>query len=135
MAYDGRIPEKIVFASDFSAADVPVLRYLHELTQTIGCSLHIVHMVAPGETDAEIVREVAFRKYLDEHRFHFDEVFAGHVYEGLVRYCQQKGTDLLAMVHGHHSFISRFFGHSETLSVIAGKQLAVLVFPPDFKYC
>lgn len=127
------VPDKVVFASDFGISDIPALRYLDEFTQILGCGLHIVHMLPHGEVKTEISAELAFRKYLDERRFNFDQVFADNVHEGLQKYCSEKKADMLAMTHGQHSFLSRLFGHSETMAAIADNQLAVLVFPPDYK--
>lgn len=128
-----KIPQKVVFATDFGTADIPAVSFLQDLSARLNAGLAIVHVIPPGEVITEISAEVAFRKYLDRHQLNFQQVFAGDVHQGLQKYGARQDAAVLAMTHGRHSFVSRLFGHSESRSVIADQTLAVLVFPPDFK--
>ncbi|OCX54016.1 hypothetical protein BEL04_07005 [Mucilaginibacter sp. PPCGB 2223] len=127
------IPGKVVFATDFGTADIKAVGFLHDLSVKLGFELDIVHMIPHGEVNTKIEPEVSFRKYLNQHRLNFNQVFTDDVHRGLRHYCQEKNTDLLAMAHGHHSFVSRLFGHSESIAMISDQQFSVLVFPPGFK--
>lgn len=125
---------KIVFATDFGIADIAAISCLQELLPRMSFGLDIVHIIQPGEVVTHIGAEVAFRKYLDHHGLNYNHVQADDIHKGLQNYCIKNGASILAMTHGQHSFISRFFGHSESQAMISGQQLAILVFPPGLKY-
>ncbi len=134
MSADVDIPGKVVFATNFGTADIPAISFLNDLSAQVSFQLDIVHVIPKGEVVIEIGPEVTFRKYLDHHGLNYNQVLATDVHKGLQHYCEENSTDLLAMTHGQHSFISRLFGHSEARAAISGQQLAVLVFPPDFMH-
>lgn len=130
------ILEKIVFASDFSAADISAVKYLLEMAHLLGVRLEIVHVVPVGEVVTNIQPEIAFREYLnqlDNNRVSYQQLHGDHISQLLQEHCRVASADVLAMTHGHHDFISRVFGHSETKEAIAQDNLAVLIFPPDFE--
>ncbi len=126
------IPKKFVFASDFGEADIAAVKFLLGLSNLPGFQLDVMHVIKQGEVVTDVSSEVAFRKYLAQNQVNYIQVF-GDVQQALQQYCRENNSDVLAITHGHHSFISRIFGHSESEAVIAGKQLAVLIFPPGFK--
>lgn len=127
------LPGKIVFATDFGIADIPAVDFLLQWSKLPGFYMDVVHIIKQGEVVANIGSEVAFRKYLLHEQVNYIRLFCDDVRLGLQQYCKEHSVDILAMSHGHHSFISRLFRHSESRAAIAGKQLAVLIFPPDFK--
>ncbi|GAB2981397.1 universal stress protein [Mucilaginibacter puniceus] len=129
-----RIPEKVVFATDFGETDMQVVEFLINLTELLNAKLDILHVLQPGKEVADLGPEIAFRRFIDHHNLTCEEVVEEDVHLGLENYCKENGVGLLAMVHGHHSFIARLFGHSESRALIADQQLPVLVFPPNFKY-
>jgi nucleotide-binding universal stress UspA family protein len=130
------IIEKIVFATDFSAADISAVRYLLEIAHLLGVHLEIVHVAPAGEVVTDVLPEIAFREYLnqlDNNRVSYQQLNGDHISQLLQEHCHVTGADVLAMTRGHHDFISRVFGHSETRQAIAQDKLAVLIFPPDFE--
>lgn len=130
---DWDIPKKIVFATDFGAADRQAVDFLLELVKRLGAQLEIVHVIRHGEVVTEIGQELAFREFLIHRGLACTQVFGEDVHNGLRRYCSKNGADMLAMAHGHHSFISRLFRHSESIAAVTDQILALLVFPPGFK--
>ena len=130
---DWDTPQKVVLATDFGAADLPAVDFLIGLSQILGFQLEVVHVVSNGEVTTEIEPEIVFRKFLAHRNLDCTQVFGADVHHSLHQYCKDNRTDVLAMTHGHHSFIGRLFGHSESRDTIADRQLAVLVFPPGFK--
>jgi nucleotide-binding universal stress UspA family protein len=125
--------KKVVFATDFGTSDIAAVNYLLQLSKRLGFRLDVVHVLRHGEVVTELGPELAFRKFLAQHALNCNQVFSEDVHGGLRHYCAAQAADLLAMTHGHHSFISRLFGHSESREAISDQQLAVLVFPPVFK--
>jgi len=128
------IPATVVFAADFAAADISAVIFLQEFSSRMGFSLNIVHIATPEKAVTEIGAEIAFRKYLELHALKYTQVPGTDIHRGLQQYCEEKNAGLLAMTHGKHSFFSRLFGHSEARAMISGQQIAVLIFPPEFKY-
>lgn len=126
------LPQKVVFATGFGPADPPAVDYLLELSVLLGFQLNVVHLSRPGEVITEIGPEIAFRKFLDQRGLSCTRVIGGDVHRGLQDYCRDHHTDVLALTHGHHALLARLFGRSESLAAVAGGQLAILVFPPDF---
>ena len=133
MKTDWNIPRKVVFATNFGTSDIPAVSFLIRLSLLIGFQLDIVHVLNKGEVVADMGPEAAFRKYLVRHQLTCNQVFGPDGHQGLQRYCEEKKADLLAMTHGYHPFISRLFGHSDSLAVASNQHLAMLVFPLDFK--
>lgn len=127
------IPKKVVFATDFGIADIHAMDFLLHLSELLGCGLEVVHIIKPGEVVTDIGPEVAFRKYLEKRQLSYTRVFDDEVHPGLQHYCAENAVDVLAMTHGHHSFISRLFGKSKSQAAISDKHTPVLVFPPDCK--
>ncbi|MCR8557804.1 universal stress protein [Mucilaginibacter sp. BJC16-A38] len=128
--------KKVVFATDFGVADISAVNYLLEIAPPLGFKLEVVHVVRPGEVVTEIQPEVAFRKYLnhlDSYQITYRQLSGDRISQRLQDYCHETGACLLAMTPGHHDFIFRVFGHSETKETIAQHGLAVLIFPPDFE--
>lgn len=127
------IPEKVVFATAFNAADIPAINFLQDLSTHLDFDLDIVHIISGVEEAAETGAAMDFRNYLALHGLNYQQVRGKDVHKGLQHYCVKNGADMLAMVHGQHSFISRLFGHSESKAVITDQRLSVLIFPPGFK--
>lgn len=128
--------KKIVFATDFGSSDISAINYLLEMAQQLDVQLEVVHVALPAESVAGLQSEIALREYvnrLNDTRISYKQLSGDRVSQRLQHYCRECGAGLLAMTHAHHDLISRIFGHSESQVVISGQQLAVLIFPPDFK--
>jgi len=128
---DWRLPKTIVFATDYSAADIAAVNFLHGLAARSGAGLQIVHVLLPDQVVTDITSILNFRNFLDSFQLMDQQVTAQTVEEGLYNYCEQHEADVLAMSHGHHSLIGRLFGASKSRSVIAAGKLAALIFPPS----
>ncbi|MFD2872920.1 universal stress protein [Mucilaginibacter ximonensis] len=126
------IPKKVVFATNFQAADLAAMDFLLSLAEALNFQLDIIHISRPDEVITEIGPEIAFRKYLAHRGLSCVRIFSEDMQPALQQYCQEHDVELLAMTHQHHSFISKLFGHSESKAVIAHQQVAALIFPPDF---
>jgi nucleotide-binding universal stress UspA family protein len=128
------IPKKVLFATDFGATDLPAVDFLLDLAKAFNFQLEIIHVLRPDEVITEIGPEMAFRKFLAHRKLNCQQVFGERLQPTLQHYCAENDIDLLAMTHQHHSFVSKLFGRSASKAAIAQQQLAVLVFPPNFKY-
>lgn len=133
LSEDRGLPEKVVFATNFGTADIPAVDFLLDLAKGLDFQLEIIHVVRPGEVVTEIGPEVAFRKFLAHRGLNCKQVFGEGLQTTLQHYCTANKVDVIAMTHQHHSFVSKLFVRSESTAAITQKQLAVLVFPPDFK--
>lgn len=125
------LPQKVVFATDYSDADIAAVSFVQALSAKLGFTLNIIHVLRRGEEVFDIQAEVEFRKYLNGYQLTCEHIFDESVHQGLQRYCRLHKADVLAMSHGHHTFFARKLGKSESRSAIADGQLAVLVFPPE----
>lgn len=132
VAANWNVPKKAVFATDFGTTDIVAVDFLLELAGTLAFTLEVVHVLRPGEVVTEIGPEVAFRNFLAHRGLTCTQVFGQAVQDGLQQYCEENKVDVLALSHHHHAVVSRLFGHSESRSVIAKQQLAVLIFPPNY---
>ena len=122
--------KKVIFATDFAKADQSAVRFLVELTHVLGLELEAAHVVKRGELYDDFDREVAFCAFLEQQGIPYETLFHNTVTPRLKAHCYQTGAGLLAMTHGHHSWISRLFSHSESEAVIDSKDIAVMLFPP-----
>jgi len=133
-AIDFTIPQKVIFACDFSDTDIPAISYLDELSLPLGFELDVVHIGSHDKSQSAIGAEISLRKFLDHRQLNYSQEPAANVRDGLLQYCHREKAGLLAMAHGMHSFIDRLFNHSETQAVLSFQQLAVLAFPPGFQF-
>ncbi|MEN0054235.1 MAG: universal stress protein [Mucilaginibacter sp.] len=104
--------KKVVFATDFAKGDKTAVHSLIALTRSLGLNLEAVHVVKPGELYEDFDHELSFRTFLEQEGVPYETLFGNMVAPRLKAHCYQTGVGLLAMTHGHHSWVSRLFGHS-----------------------
>jgi nucleotide-binding universal stress UspA family protein len=127
--------KKVVFATDFSPADIKAIKFLMELSDPLCFQIEVIHSLRPGYAVSKIEAEMAFREYLDglaQGKISYKHIFGNHKVQPLQEYCEETGASILAMTRGQHDWISRLFEHSETQEIIAHQHLSVLIFPSGF---
>jgi len=128
--------DRVVFATNFSAADKAAVYYLMKMRNRLGFQLDVVHVIRPGNPVTGIEGEAEFREYLDTlstTHISYQHLFGDEVFPQLKMHCNASGSPLLAMTHAHHDIITRMVMKSETKIAMKQHELAVLIFPPDFK--
>ena len=125
---------KVIFATDFSTADIQAIDFLMDMAHLLDFQIEAVHIIKHGANAIGIEKEVACRKYLsnlDQQIISYKLISGNHIVPRLQDYCKETGANLLVMTHGHYNVISRLFTHSDTKEVLAHQQVAVMIIPED----
>ncbi|MCC8426396.1 universal stress protein [Mucilaginibacter sp. UR6-11] len=131
---DISVLKKVVFATDFQAADLVALNFLTDLGQSLDVQVEVVHVTKPESVITNIEPEILFRKQLnqlDAKAVSYKQVMGDDIGSLLQQQCQENGPALLAMTHQRHGMLSQLFGHSESKKMLKKGDVAVLIFPPD----
>jgi nucleotide-binding universal stress UspA family protein len=123
---------RIVFATDFSEADIKAVRYLVMLGKLFNYELEIIHVDVPGtkgvhtrEEEIGFIEQIAQLKYP---RITYRDIRGKDVVDRLNRICTERETDVLALMHHQHSFFSRLFQKSTTKMALAKQKIPLLIF-------
>lgn len=130
--------DKVVFATDFEPDDLKAIRYLLELSQTLGFGIEVVHVIVNGDEDQRDLaqREAAFNRQLAKLKspaIACKEIRGKEVVGRLNRISKQTGADMLAMTHHQYSFFKRLFSDSIAKKELAHQKIPLLVFPIKYR--
>jgi nucleotide-binding universal stress UspA family protein len=127
--------KKVVFATDFSAADIIALAFLMDLAQRLSFRIEVIHFLHPDDAANKIEAEMTFREYLDsldQEIISYQQIFSNHKVQRLQEYAEETGASVLAITPGQHDWISRLLVGGVTKKIIAHQHIAVLIFPTGF---
>jgi nucleotide-binding universal stress UspA family protein len=123
----------VTFATDFDEADIDAIHYLVKLGKLFNYELDIVHVhqpddlvIANTEKKNTFLTQVSGLKYP---HVNYHEIQGKDVVHRLNRYCEEKGTAVLAMVNRRHSFFTRLFQQSSTKKALADQTTTLMIFP------
>ena len=122
---------KVTLATAFELADINAITYLADLGKSIGFELDVVHISLPEESEAPI-DERAFLNHINalkESRITYRQLNGRDVVSRLKRFCKENGSDMLALVHYQHSFLSTLLKKSTTAETLSGHHIPLMVIP------
>ncbi|MCB0578739.1 MAG: universal stress protein [Phaeodactylibacter sp.] len=108
---------EIVFASNYDAADESILQQLMEMAGIGPANIHFVHVEAEAGKPyavAKVEFEQAVRENMPGIGFNSIEIECSDIEEGIVRYAQEIGADLIAVGTLRRGFLENLFHKSVT---------------------
>ncbi|MDX5419015.1 MAG: universal stress protein [Hymenobacteraceae bacterium] len=106
---------KIVYASDYAQDDIVTLRDVLDFASMFGASVDVVHVSKEGSGDDRTKAD----RFLNEMRsafpgapLHFQEVINKHRSEGLKKYYDESGADMIAILRREKGFLRELFSQS-----------------------
>lgn len=124
--------ETLVYATDFEVADLAVVRWLAEFTQTMGAKLQVVH-ISPQKEHAVLQRCQWFRQQLsevlDREGIRFDMLHSDHIFDKLRIYLGDSGADMAAMLEREkNGFLRAVFHRDRVKHMEAYGRIPLLAF-------
>ncbi|WP_439697870.1 universal stress protein [Mucilaginibacter sp. AW1-7] len=125
--------KKVTVACDFDEGDLNAVHYLTKLGRLFDFQLEILHVSLWGDSDSrEIEMKTKFSNRVKRYRYpkiSYHNISGKELPARLNRYCEENQSDLLVLVHDHHSFLSRIFKGSNANAQLTNQQIPVMVIP------
>lgn len=125
---------EIVFASNYNAADEAMLQQLIEMAGIGPASIHFVHVEAEADKPYSVAKvefEQAVRENMPDIGFNTVEIECSDIEEGIVKYAQDIGADLIAMGTVKRGFLENLFHRSVTKRMAFHTTVPLLVMHYD----
>lgn len=126
--------KEIVFASSYNAADEAMLQQLIEMAGAGPANIHFVHVDAEAGKPYSVAKvefEQAVRENMPDIGFNTVEIKCSDIEEGIVKYAQSVGADLIAMGTVHRGFLENLFHRSVTKRMAFHTTVPLLVLHYD----
>jgi nucleotide-binding universal stress UspA family protein len=105
---------KIIYASDYAQEDIPTLREVLQFASLFGAQVEVVHV--NKETGRSDDKKARFLRDLEQAfpgaPLHFEEVVSKHRAEGLKKYYDASGADMIAILRREKGFLQELFSQS-----------------------
>jgi len=124
--------KKVTIATDYDDADLNAVHYLTRLGRLFGFKIDIVHVNLWGEKAVPDAKRLAFENHVA--RFNFPgisylTISGKDLVNRLNGYCTENGSDLLVLVHDHHSLLGRLFSGTQAKSLLEKQEFPVMIIP------
>lgn len=131
----------IAFATDLDLEDIAAIKSILKLLPGKSIRFRIVH-ITEHEIEPKSTSQLQIDGFLGEIRkeitganIAYEYVWNIGVDEGLVWIAEQRGIDMIAIVHKHHSFLSRLFKGSHVQKLSRNVHIPLLVLPSKTSSC
>ncbi|MEQ7801950.1 universal stress protein [Pedobacter sp. ASV1-7] len=130
--YNFRKLDRVIFATNFNETDVHVINYLFKLGKLLQYQLEIVHVSLYGDKPG--LKNESVRGYinsLSEKKYPavlFRDIRGKRLLPRLIKHCQERETDILALSYQHHSFVMRILKEGTVKMSIGQQKIPILVF-------
>ncbi len=131
--YSFRKLDRVIFATNFNETDIHVINYLFKLGKLLQYQLEIVHVSLYG--DKPSLKNERVRGYINslgEKKYPivlFRDIRGKRLLPRLIKYCQEREADILALSHQHHSFFMHILKEGTVMMSIGQQKIPILVFP------
>jgi nucleotide-binding universal stress UspA family protein len=125
--------KKITLATAFEPFDDDAITYLAKLNTTLNFEMEIVHVSVFEKYEDPDKEKALFRhlKKFEASGIHYKQVRGKDVIDRLNRLCKENGSDVLALVHYEHGFLSGIFKKSTTEKALGHHHIPLMVIPAD----
>lgn len=124
---------KITFASNFDLNEIKGIAYLVKLAHLFNFHLEIVHVREIGEKDQLQTEQVqSFMAQVENLKYpkiNHQLIRGKDIIKRLNRFCKEKDTDILAILHYQSNFLERLLTKSTTKTALSNQKIPLLVFP------
>lgn len=131
--YSFRRLDRVIFATNFNETDIYAINYLFKLGKRLQYQLEIVHITLygdkPGLKNERVrgyINELSEKKYP---AVLFRDIKGKRLLPRLIKQCQERETDLLALSHQHHSYFMRMLKEGTVTMFLGQHKIPILVFP------
>lgn len=131
--YTLRRLDRVIFATNFNESDIYAINYLFKLGKRLEYQLEIVHITLYGEKPG--LKNERVRGYINELSekkyplVTFRDIKGRRLLPRLIKQCQERETDLLALSHQHHSYFMRMLKQGTVIMSVAQQKIPLLIFP------
>lgn len=126
--------KKVTIATDFDEADLNAIHYLTRLGRLFDFTIEIVHVNLWGKIDRDELQSEAFEKRVARYNFPgiaFKHIGGKDLINRLNSLCQSNDSDLLVLVHEHHSLLDRLFNGTHAKSLLDKQKFPVMIIPAN----
>jgi nucleotide-binding universal stress UspA family protein len=123
--------QKVTIATAFEIADINAIDYLVTLSQQLKFQMEIVHVSISGQSEDK-TRVAAFRthiSYLEGVNVTYKQIKGKNVVDRLNKLCKNNDSDMLALIHYEHGFLSTVFNKCNTEQALANQHLPLMILP------
>jgi nucleotide-binding universal stress UspA family protein len=132
--YSADTLDRVLFASDYTAADQQVMKQLADLIRMDRGTLHFLHVQEEKAAAYELLEqayEQMLPDQLSEIGFTVAKVKCASVVQGICDYAEQHDVSLIALSTVHRSLIDDFFHKSITHRLVFLSKVPLLIFHYD----
>lgn len=127
--------KKITLATAFEPFDNFAITYLANLSKKLDFELEIVHISVfekyeDPDKEKALLRHI---KKLEDSGIVYKQIRGKDVIERLNHLCKENGSDMLALVHYEHGFLSGIFKKSTTEKALGHQHIPLMIIPADIQ--
>lgn len=127
--------QKVTIATAFEITDINAINYVVKLSQQLNFQLEIVHVSISGQSEDK-TRVTAFRthiSYLEGENVTYKQIKGKNVVDRLNTLCRENGSDMLALIHYEHGFLSNVFNKCNTEQALYNQRLPLIIVPSHMR--
>jgi nucleotide-binding universal stress UspA family protein len=124
--------KKVTVATDFDEADLNAVHYLTRLGRLFGFAIEIVHVKLWNKENIDQAQQAAFEKHVAKFNFpgiSYQNIGGKDLVNRLNDLCESNGSDVLVLVHDHHSLLHRLFNGTNVKSLLEKQKIPVMIIP------
>ncbi|MBD1386550.1 universal stress protein [Mucilaginibacter rigui] len=124
--------KKLTIATDFDEADLNAIHYLTRLGRLFGFAMEIVHVKLWGKESIDQMQQTSFEKHVAKFNFpgiSYQNIGGKDLVNRLNDLCESNGSDVLVLVHDHHSLLHRLLNGTNAKSLLEKQKIPVMIIP------
>jgi len=124
--------KKLTIATDFDEADLNAVHYLTRLGRLFGFTIEIVHVNLWNKENVDHAQQTSFEKHVAKFNFpgiNYQNIGGKDLVNRLNDLCESNGSDVLVLVHDHHSLLHRLFNGTNAKSLLGKQKIPVMIIP------
>ncbi|WP_448104466.1 universal stress protein [Pedobacter panaciterrae] len=132
-SYSSTRLDRVIFATNFNETDIYAVNYLFKLGKQLQYQLEIVHITLYGDNPG--LKNERVRGYINElsekkyPAVMFRDIKGKRLLPRLIKQCQERETDILALSHQHHSYFMRMLKEGTVMMSVAQQKIPIMIFP------
>ena len=128
-----RMPEKILFATNFEVQDISRLKKLITWFKPFKCSFSIIHVGDQQHRDLNDFEDfiITAREKIAPESFNYSYLSNENVQQGIEEYIKENNIDLISMSARKHTFFQQLFNRSLTKKIAYHTSVPLISFPVE----
>jgi len=127
--------QKVTLATAFELEDLNAIAYLVELSRVLNYELEIVHVSLQGKSEDPVKRKAIQTHIgaLPQNNISYREISGKDAIKRLNKLCKENRTDMLALVHYRHGFLSAIFKKSHAEQAVLSHHIPLMIIPAGMR--